>query len=96
MLLLEFTNREMAELELLPDLAARTRIAAGVVDVKSFHVESPQDVAMRIHRVLAHVPAARLALTADCGFSAIPRGLALAKMRALGAGARLVRRELGL
>ena len=96
LLLLEFANREMADLELLPELAERFRIAAGVVDVKSFHRESAEEVAGRGRRVLRHVPAERLFLTADCGFSAIPRGLARHKMDALAAGARLLRTELGL
>ena len=94
LLLLEFANREMADLDLLPELAARSRVAAGVVDVKSFHVETAPEVAARIRRVLARVPKENLAITADCGFSAIPRGLALAKMQALTAGTRLVRQEL--
>lgn len=94
MLLLEFANREMADLDRLPALAERYEIAAGVVDVKSFHQETPEEVAERIRRVLAYVPAGRLAVTADCGFSAIPRWLARAKLQAMAAGARQVRETL--
>ncbi len=93
-LVLEFANREMAEVELLGRLAARFDVAAGVVDVKSFHLETAEDVARRIRRCLEHAPVERLAVTADCGFSALPRGLARAKMQAMVAGARLVRAEL--
>lgn len=93
-LVLEFANRELAEVERLADLARTHAIAAGVVDVKSFHEETPEEVAARIRRVLAHVPAERLTVTADCGFSACPRWLARAKARALVAGARLVRASL--
>lgn len=95
MLLLEFANREMADLDRLPELSKRYAIAAGVIDVKSFHEETAEEVAERLRRVLAYVPAERLAATADCGFSALPRWLARAKMKALADGARLVRRELG-
>lgn len=95
MLVLEFANREMAEIEHLAGLSKQFRIAAGVVDVKSFHEETAEEVAARIRRVLAHVPADRLMVTADCGFSAIPRWLARNKMQALVAGTRLVRGELG-
>jgi 5-methyltetrahydropteroyltriglutamate--homocysteine methyltransferase len=94
-LVLEFANREMAEIALLAPLAERYEIAAGVVDVKSFHLETPERVAERIDECLAHVPAERLWITADCGFSALPRGLARAKMRAMVAGAKLVRARLG-
>ncbi len=94
LLLLEFANREMSEVALLAGLAERFEIAAGVVDVKNWHVESAEEVAGRLRQVLAHVPAERLWVTADCGFSAIPRFLARAKMQAMVAGARLVRAEL--
>jgi 5-methyltetrahydropteroyltriglutamate--homocysteine methyltransferase len=93
-LLLEFANREMSEVELLGDLSRQFVIAAGVIDVKSFHEESAGDVAERITTVLEHVPADRLIVTADCGFSAIPRWLARMKMNAMTAGADLIRREL--
>jgi 5-methyltetrahydropteroyltriglutamate--homocysteine methyltransferase len=95
LLLLEFANREMADLDRLPELANRYKIAAGVIDVKSFYQETAEDVAGRIRRVLAVVPAERLYVTADCGFSAIPRWLARAKLHSMVAGARLVRAELG-
>jgi 5-methyltetrahydropteroyltriglutamate--homocysteine methyltransferase len=93
-LVLEFANRQMAEVERLRELALVCDVAAGVVDVKSFHVETPEEVAARIRRVLDFVPVARLSVTADCGFSALPRWLARAKLRALVAGARLVRESL--
>ena len=94
LLLLEFANREMADLDRLPELAERYKIAAGVIDVKSFYQETAEDVAARIRRVLSVVSAERLFVTADCGFSAIPRSLARAKLRAMAAGARLVRESL--
>ena len=94
LLLLEFANREMADLAYLPELAERHAIAAGVIDVKSFHVETADDVAARIRQVLEVVPAEKLFITADCGFSAIPRWLARAKLQAMVAGAELVRRAL--
>ncbi len=90
-LVLEFANREMAEVDILRDLASDFDIAAGVVDVKNYLVEGPDDVARRIDQVLAHVPAERLTTTADCGFSALPRYIARQKMDALVAGTRLVR-----
>ncbi len=93
MLVLEFANREMADLDLLPALAERYRIAAGVIDVKSFHIETPEEVAERLERVLEVAPRDRLWVTADCGFSALPRWLAREKLRAMVAGTRLVRGE---
>jgi methionine synthase II (cobalamin-independent) len=84
----------MADVECLAELAGSHEIAAGVVDVKSFHQETAADVAARIRSVLVHVPAERLTVTADCGFSALPRWLARVKLAALVEGTRLVRAEL--
>ncbi len=94
-LLLEFANREMADLDGLGPLAERYRIAVGVIDVKSFHEETPEEVAERIERALEFVPAEKLLVTMDCGLSAIPRWLARHKLGAMVEGARIVRARLG-
>src|SRR5919108_626857 len=53
-LVLEFANREMVELELLGEIVRGGKdAAAGVVDVKSFYVETPEDVAERVRACLA-------------------------------------------
>ncbi len=90
-LVLEFANREMAELEILADLTDRFDIAAGIIDVKNSYVETARDVAERIERVLAFVPEERLSLVPDCGFSQTARGVSRAKLHALVEGRDLVR-----
>ena len=91
-LVLEFANREMAEVDLLGEIAAAGRdVAAGVIDVKNYHLESADEVAERAEAVLAAgVPAERLTLVPDCGFSQTARWATLAKLRALVAGRDLV------
>jgi 5-methyltetrahydropteroyltriglutamate--homocysteine methyltransferase len=91
-LVLEFANREMAEVEILGEIAAAGRdVAAGVVDVKNYYVESADEVAERADAVLAAgVPEERLTLVPDCGFSQTARWATLAKLRALVAGRDLV------
>ena len=91
-LVLEFANREMAEVDLLGEIAAAGRdVAAGVVDVKNYHLESAQEVAERVDMVLAAgVPPDRLSLVPDCGFSQTARWATTAKLRALVAGRDLV------
>jgi 5-methyltetrahydropteroyltriglutamate--homocysteine methyltransferase len=91
-LVLEFANREMAEVEILAEIVAAGRdVAAGVIDVKNSYLESPDDVAERIDQVLSTgVPAERLGLVPDCGFSQTPRAAARAKLRSLVAGRDLV------
>ena len=91
---LEYANREMAELELWSQYGGDRELAAGVIDVKSMYLETPEDVAERIRMVLKHVKPEKLYLTCDCGFSASSRGLARVKLNALVAGAAIVRKEL--
>jgi 5-methyltetrahydropteroyltriglutamate--homocysteine methyltransferase len=91
-LVLEFANREMAESELLAEITGAGRdVAVGVVDVKNYYLETADDVAERIDRVLeSGVPAERLTLVPDCGFSQTARWATIAKLRALVAGRDLV------
>jgi 5-methyltetrahydropteroyltriglutamate--homocysteine methyltransferase len=91
-LVLEFANREMAEVEIAAEIAAAgLDVAAGVVDVKNSYVETPADVAERIERLLAAgVAADRLTVVPDCGFSQTPRAIARAKLVSLVAGRDLV------
>jgi 5-methyltetrahydropteroyltriglutamate--homocysteine methyltransferase len=84
----------MAELELWSQYGGNHELAAGVVDVKSMYLETPEDVAERIRTVLQHVKPEKLYLTCDCGFSASSRSLARAKLHALVEGARIVRKEV--
>ena len=93
-LLLEFANREMAEVELLADIAQEKEVAVGVVDVKSYYIETAEDVAERIRKVLTVVPAEKLTLIPDCGFSETARWASRAKLHALTGGAAIVRHEL--
>jgi 5-methyltetrahydropteroyltriglutamate--homocysteine methyltransferase len=92
-LVLEFANREMSEVGLLREITdAGKDVAAGVIDVKNSHVETPDEVTARIEAVLASgVPPERLTLVPDCGFSQTARHLATAKLAALVAGRDLVR-----
>ena len=92
-LVLEFANREMAEIDLLRELTDAGRdVAAGVIDVKNYHLETADEVAARIDAILATgVPADRLTLVPDCGFSQTARWATTAKLRALVAGRDLVR-----
>jgi 5-methyltetrahydropteroyltriglutamate--homocysteine methyltransferase len=91
---LDFACREMADVEVLRDLPADKRVAAGVIDVRSLEVEAPEQVAERIRKVIAVVPAERVTLTTDCGMKQLPRMVAYQKLRALTLGARIVREEL--
>lgn len=91
----EMASREFTELELIERIAARHDVAVGIIDVKSYYVETADDVADRVRRCLQFVPAGRLALAPDCGLSQTARWAARRKLANLVAGVRQVRRELG-
>ncbi|HUF94298.1 MAG TPA: methionine synthase, partial [Candidatus Limnocylindria bacterium] len=60
-------------------------------DVATHTVEMPEQVAATIRTALRYVPAERLYPCTNCGMVPLPREVARGKLRALGAGARLVR-----
>lgn len=93
-LALEFANREMAEIGLWREFPSDKTLAAGLVDVKNYYVETPEDVAERIRHALEVVSPEKLTITPDCGFSQTARWAARAKLRAMVEGTRIVRREL--
>lgn len=87
----EMANREFAELDVIADIAAAGKdVAVGVVDVKSYYVETPDDVAERARRCLKLVPPDQLLLAPDCGLSQTARWAARRKLHALVEGARAV------
>ena len=77
----------------LSDLAPKT-ILLGVLDLGDPEVEPPAHVAERIRAALGHVPAQRLVAAPDCGMKYLSRERAFGKLRALSAGAAIVRAEL--
>jgi 5-methyltetrahydropteroyltriglutamate--homocysteine methyltransferase len=77
------------DLSALAALPSKT-IVLGVLDLADPTAETPETVAARIRAALAHVPASRLWAAPDCGMKYLPRPLAVAKLQALVAGARLV------
>ena len=95
-LVLEFANRELAELELCREIAAHKDLAVGLVDVKSYYIETPEDVAERVRRALQYIPAEKLSVVPDCGFSQTARWASRAKLNAMVAGTRIVRKEMGV
>ena len=66
----------------------------GAIDVATEQVESPEDVARTIRSALRFVPPERLYPCTNCGMVPLPREVARGKLKALGAGAALVRAEV--
>jgi 5-methyltetrahydropteroyltriglutamate--homocysteine methyltransferase len=92
----EMASREFAEIELIAQIAARMDVAVGIVDVKSYYVETPEDIADRVRWCLQHAPADRLVFAPDCGLSQTARWAAQPKLKNMVAGIRQVKKERGL
>jgi 5-methyltetrahydropteroyltriglutamate--homocysteine methyltransferase len=92
---LDYANREMAGIDALKSLPDDKEVAVGVLDIRTTMVETPEQIADRIRKVIDVVPPDRVYLTSDCGLKPLPRMVAKMKLKALVDGARIVRSELG-
>ena len=68
-------------------------VLVGVIDVASDRIETPAEVAATIGRALKYVPKSRLFPCTNCGMAPMDREIALAKLKALAAGAALARKK---
>lgn len=93
---LEMASREFAEIELIQEVAKHVDVAVGIVDVKSYYIESVEDIADRVRRCLDFAPPERLSFAPDCGLSQTARWAAKKKLVNMVAGVKVVREELGL
>jgi 5-methyltetrahydropteroyltriglutamate--homocysteine methyltransferase len=92
----EMASREFAELEIIGEIAKRKDAAVGIIDVKSYYLETPEDVANRVRACLKHAPPERLSFAPDCGLSQTARWAARQKLKNVVEGVKCVRRELGI
>src|SRR5215212_3374612 len=92
----EMASREFAEIEIIAQIAEKCDVAVGIIDVKSYYIETPDDVAERVRLCLKHAPADRLSFAPDCGLSQTARWAAKQKLKNMCDGVSIVRKELGL
>jgi 5-methyltetrahydropteroyltriglutamate--homocysteine methyltransferase len=81
-----------------PDLMALLKgkdVMVGVIDVASDEIETPEQVADTIGRALQFVARERLFPCTNCGLAPMDREVAVRKLQALAAGAKLARERLG-
>ncbi len=90
----EMANREYAELEIIGEIARRTDVAVGIIDVKSYYIETPQNIADVVRACLRYASAERLVFAPDCGLSQTARWAARQKLANMVAGVHQVRGEL--
>jgi 5-methyltetrahydropteroyltriglutamate--homocysteine methyltransferase len=91
---LEMASREFAELELIEKIAASKDVAVGIIDVKSYFIERPDEVEHRVRACLQHAPAERLSFAPDCGLSQTARWAARQKLKNMVQGVDKVRGKL--
>ena len=68
-------------------------VLVGVIDVASDRVETPEEVAKTIGQALKYVPKKHLFPCTNCGMAPMNREIAIAKLKALAAGAALARKR---
>jgi 5-methyltetrahydropteroyltriglutamate--homocysteine methyltransferase len=91
---LEMASREFAEIELIEQISRSKHVAIGIIDVKSYYIETPEDVAQRVRLCLKHAPAERLSFAPDCGLSQTARWASRQKLANMVEGVKRVREEL--
>jgi 5-methyltetrahydropteroyltriglutamate--homocysteine methyltransferase len=77
----------------LAELAGKD-VILGSLDLGDSHIERPEAVAAHIRAALEFTPVERLTIAPDCGMKYLPRATAIGKLRAMVAGAAIVRAEL--
>lgn len=93
---LEMATTAFSELPLIEKIAKHTDVGIGIIDVKGYYIETPEDVAACVRECLKYAPAERLVLAPDCGLSQTARWAAKQKLDNMVKGVRLVKKELGL
>src|SRR5690606_18633419 len=78
----------------LIELIRGKKVMVGAIDVASETVETPEDVASTLRKALQFVDADKLYPCTNCGMAPLSRSVATGKLRALSAGAEIVRKEL--
>ena len=87
-------SREFAEIDRIGEIAERMDVAVGIVDVKSYYVETPEDIVERVRLCMEHAPANKLSFAPDCGLSQTARWAAKKKLTNMVEGVRRAREEI--
>jgi len=78
----------------LVELLKGKDVLVGAIDVTTDRIETPEEVAKTVRKALAFVAPEKLFPCTNCGMVPLARKIARGKLKALAAGAALVRKEL--
>lgn len=92
----EMANREFAELDVIQNVSEKFDVAVGIIDVKSYYIETVNDIIERVRHCLQYAAPQRLSFAPDCGLSQTARWAAKQKLHHMVEGVHAVRKELGL
>jgi 5-methyltetrahydropteroyltriglutamate--homocysteine methyltransferase len=70
-------------------------IMVGAIDVATNTVETPEAVASVLKEATKYASPNRIYGCTNCGMAPLPRAVAAGKLRALAAGAAILRKEMG-
>ena len=70
------------------------QVLVGAIDVASMTVETPEQVAATLRAALDYIDAEQIVACTNCGLAPLPTLVSEGKLKALGAGAALLRSEL--
>ena len=90
---LEMASREYAELEIIRTIVPHRDVSIGIIDVKSYHIETPEEIAANVRRCLQYARPDQLSFSPDCGLSQTARWAARQKLINMVAGVHLVRKS---
>ena len=90
---LEFAGSRVP-MEVIKLLDGKKDVLVGAIDVTTLTAESPEEVAAVIREAMKYTSPERIFPCTNCGMVPLPRSVSQGKLKALGAGAALVRAEL--
>ncbi len=84
--------------KLVKEFPDKTEIGLGVISVQNYEVETPEQVVQRAERITGSIEPERIWLNPDCGFApgmfrTFPRDVAFAKLKAMTAAAKILRKK---
>lgn len=80
----------------LIELLRGKKVMIGAIDVATNRIETPEEVANTLRKALEFVDIENLYPSTNCGMAPLSRNVARGKLSALSAGAKIIRKELGI
>jgi 5-methyltetrahydropteroyltriglutamate--homocysteine methyltransferase len=70
-------------------------LLVGAIDVATNDIEAPEQVMATLEAAMEFADPERILPCTNCGLAPLPRSVAVGKLKALGAGTRMLREKLG-